>query len=78
MTAETPASPACLAHEADDSYMGFASREEILRFLKALEAAPLPARAEMLRQMLPKIRDDVLHSELCARLEAIETNESAT
>ncbi|MBS0219572.1 MAG: hypothetical protein JSR91_02410 [Proteobacteria bacterium] len=31
-----PSSPACLAHEADDAYMGFASREEIAAFLNEL------------------------------------------
>ena len=28
-----PTSPACLAHEDDDAYMGFASRAEIAAFL---------------------------------------------
>lgn len=32
----TPSSPACLAHEADDAYMGFASRDEIAAFLNEL------------------------------------------
>lgn len=31
-----PSSPACLAHEADDTYMGFASRDEIAAFLNEL------------------------------------------
>ncbi|MBS0520200.1 MAG: hypothetical protein JSR90_16005 [Proteobacteria bacterium] len=31
-----PSSPACLAHEADDAYMGFASRDEIVAFLTEL------------------------------------------
>jgi superfamily I DNA/RNA helicase len=31
-----PSSPACLAHEADDAYMGFASRDEIAAFLNEL------------------------------------------
>lgn len=31
-----PNSPACLAHEADDAYMGFASRDEIVAFLTEL------------------------------------------
>jgi hypothetical protein len=26
-----PASPACLAHEADDAYMGYATREQLAR-----------------------------------------------
>jgi hypothetical protein len=31
-----PSSPACLAHEADDAYMGFATREEIAALLNEL------------------------------------------
>jgi len=31
-----PASPACLAHEADDAYMGYASRDELASFLNEL------------------------------------------
>jgi hypothetical protein len=31
-----PSSPACLAHEADDTYMGFAGRDEIAAFLNEL------------------------------------------
>jgi hypothetical protein len=31
-----PSSPACLAHEADDTYMGYASRSEIAAFLNEL------------------------------------------
>ena len=31
-----PTSPACLAHEGDDAYMGFASRAEIAAFLNEL------------------------------------------
>jgi hypothetical protein len=31
-----PSSPACLAHEAEDTYMGFASRDEIGAFLNEL------------------------------------------
>lgn len=58
--------------------MGFAPSEEITRFLAELDAAPNSAKAEMLRQMLPKIRDDVLHLELKARLATIEASESST
>ena len=38
MTSEPdePSSPACLAHEANDAYMGFAAREEIASFLNEL------------------------------------------
>ena len=73
-------SPACLAHEADDAYMGFASTAEIAAFLKALAEAENSGRphAGMLREMLPKLRDDVLHRELSAKLEAQESIESAT
>jgi hypothetical protein len=31
-----PSSPACLAHEGDDAYMGFASRDELVAFLNEL------------------------------------------
>src|SRR6185295_1611809 len=31
-----PASPACLAHESDDAYMGYATREELAAFLNEL------------------------------------------
>jgi hypothetical protein len=73
-------SPACLAHEADDAYMGFASKAEIGAFLKALAEAENAGRphAGMLREMLPKVRDDVLHRELSAKLEAQESIESGT
>jgi hypothetical protein len=75
-----PSSPACLAHEADDAYMGFATKAEIAAFLKALAEAEKAGRphAEMLRQMLPKLRDDVLHRELSAKLAAQESIESGT
>jgi hypothetical protein len=75
-----PRSPACLAHEADDAYMGFATKAEIAAFLKALAAAEDSGRphSELLRQMLPKVRDDVLHRELSAKLEAQESIESGT
>ncbi len=31
-----PNSPACLAHEADDAYMGYATKDEIAAFLNEL------------------------------------------
>ena len=73
-----PSSPACLAHEADDAYMGFATKAEIAAFLTALAEAERAGRphAEMLRKMLPKVRDDVLHRELSAKLEAQELAKS--
>ncbi|MSP74821.1 MAG: hypothetical protein EXR12_01660 [Rhodospirillaceae bacterium] len=64
---EEPSSPACLAHEADDSYMGFATRAEIASFLAGLDTAD----AESIRKMLPRIRDDGLHKELSRRLATI-------
>ena len=76
MNVDVPSSPACLAHEADDAYMGFATREEIVRFLTELDTAPTARRADMLRSMLPRIRDDVLHGELSARLAAIVRGDS--
>ncbi len=33
---DEPSSPACLAHEADDAYMGYATRQEIAAFLNEL------------------------------------------
>ena len=75
-----PASPACSAHEADDAYMGFASRAEIAAFLQELAEAEQAARphAELLRKMLPRIRDDHLHRELRAKLLEQESAESKT
>jgi hypothetical protein len=77
---EEPNSPACLAHEADDAYMGFGTKAEIAAFLKALAEAENTGRpqAGMLRRMLPKVRDDVLHRELSAKLAAQESIESGT
>lgn len=65
---EDPSSPACLAHEADDAYMGFATKEEIASFLAGLETAD----AESIRKMLPRIRDDRLHKELGNRIKDLE------
>ena len=65
---EEPSSPACLAHEADDAYMGFATREEIAVFLAGLDTAD----AESIRKMLPRIRDDVLHKELSNKIKDLE------
>jgi hypothetical protein len=67
-------SPACLAHEADDAYMGFATKAEIAAFLKDIDRMD----ADSIRKMLPRIRDDVLHSELSLRLKAIESAKSGT
>lgn len=67
-----PSSPACRAHEADDSYMGFAAPAEIAAFLERLHQAD----ADAIRRMLPRIRDDVLHSELASRLRTVESDKS--
>jgi hypothetical protein len=71
-------SPVCLAHEADNAYMGFATRAEVTAFLKVLAEAEQAGRphAEMLRRMLPKVRDDLLHRELSAKLRAQESAKS--
>ncbi len=60
--------------------MGFATKAEIAAFLKALAEAENAGQphAEMLRKMLPKVRDDVLHRELSVKLEAQEFAESGT
>jgi hypothetical protein len=77
---QEPSSPVCLAREADDAYMGFATDAEIAAFLKALAEAEQAGRphAELLRKMLPKVRDDDLHCALSARLKAQESIESGT
>ena len=74
------ASPTCFAHEADDAYMGFAGPAEITAFLKALAAAERAGNphAEMLRRMLPKVRDDALHRQLAAKLKVQESIKSNT
>ena len=78
ISADQSTSPACLAHEADDGYMGFATPAEIARFRTELAVASGPAKAEMLREMLPKIRNDGLHSEFSALLSKIMHAESKT
>lgn len=65
---EEPSSPACLAHEADDAYMGFATREEVAAFLAGLDTAD----ADSIRKMLPRIRDHVLHKELSNKIKDLE------
>lgn len=67
-------SPACLAHEADDAYMGFATKAEITSFLAGLDTAD----AESIRKILPRIRDDGLHKEISSRLVEIESIKSVT
>lgn len=71
---KAPSSPACLAHEADDAYMGFATRAEIAAFLEDIDRMD----AASIQKMLPRIRDDVLHKELSLRLKAIEAAKSGS
>ena len=63
-------SPVCYIDEANDTYMGFASKAEIAAFLAELAEAERLGEPtdEMLRRMLPRIRDDHLHRELSAKL----------
>lgn len=43
-----PSSPACLAHEAEDSYMGYADRDELVAFMnELLEAERAGAKVTM-------------------------------
>jgi len=70
-----PASPACSAHEADDTYMGFAPRDELVTFLNTLlEAERAGARIcqrtaheardtgnEPLAVLMAAVRDDEAH-----------------
>ncbi len=67
-----PSSPVCYVGEADDAYMGFASKTEIAAFLAGLAEAERRGQPtdEMLRRMLPRIRDDHLHRELSAKLKS--------
>jgi hypothetical protein len=74
--AKEPASPACLAHEADDAYMGFASPAEIAAFLKALAEAEKAGRP--VAEILPKVRDEALHGGLSVKLTAEESRKSGT
>ena len=66
-------SPACAAGEADDVYMGFAGKDEILAFLGELANADQNNRATVrarLMELLPRVRDDLLHAQLSALLRA--------
>jgi hypothetical protein len=73
-----PSSPSCFAHEADDSYMGYASRTQIVAFLNEIRAcAPKTpaARAVLIhriRQMLPKVRDDDTYREVADLVRHLE------
>ncbi|MBV8186381.1 MAG: hypothetical protein JOY64_16360 [Alphaproteobacteria bacterium] len=59
--------------------MGYASRAEIVAFLKALAQAERNGEpvADLLRTLLPKIRDDALYRDLKARLDRISEEKSA-
>ncbi len=60
------ASPACAADEADDVYMGFASKAEIAACLRDLDAGKIDhARLEA---FLPRVKDELLYAELKKRL----------
>lgn len=76
-----PSSPSCFAHEADDSYMGYASSAEIVAFLQEVRACTLRTAAareqsiHRIRQMLPKVRDDALYRELAGLAQDLESGE---
>ena len=71
---DEPSSPTCLAHEAGDAYMGFATQAEIAAILKGLAEAEAAGRpfGDLLRTMLPKVRDDALHRSLTEKLRSYE------
>ena len=73
---DDPASPACLAHEADDAYMGFAGEAEIAAVREEFgiaERSGFNARlAAKLREILPRIRDDTVYRDLSEKLRAYE------
>ena len=93
-------SPACAIREADDVYMGYAGRDELVEALSRLlmtvsdepwrpvlarhlavlqgdapaDVAPLAGdeAPELLRRLLPRVRDDALHADLSALLGCYE------
>jgi hypothetical protein len=73
-----PSSPSCFAHEADDPYMGYASRTQIVAFLNEIRACARKtpaARAVLIhriRQMLPKVRDDETYREVADLVRHLE------
>ncbi len=78
-----PSSPSCFAHEADDTYMGYASRTEILSFMEEIRTGPATdsARAETvhrIRQLLPRVRDDTLYGELSTLAKRFESGETGS
>ena len=74
----SPNSPSCFAHEADDLYMGYASREEIVAFLQDVRVSTPATAAERdqsihrIRQLLPKVRDDALYRDLTDLAQRLE------
>jgi len=74
-----PSSPSCFAHEADDLYMGYASRAEIVAFLQEVRTStPATAAARdqsihRIRQLLPRVRDDALYRDLTDLAQRLET-----
>ena len=73
-----PSSPSCFAHEADDIYMGYASRAEIVALLQEVRtgtSATVAARDQSIhriRQLLPRVRDDALYRELTDQVQRLE------
>jgi hypothetical protein len=69
---DEPSSPSCFAHEADETYMGFASTAEVTAFLRDVsDSRPATAEArdalvQRIREMMPEVRDDGIHRALGA------------
>ena len=49
-----PSSPACLAHEADDAYMGYATKDELGAFLNELLEAERAGTGVALKSGRPR------------------------
>lgn len=60
---EALTSPACLAAEMDDVYMGYAGRDELLAGLNELLEAECSG-ARKLRALVPRVRDPGIQSDL--------------
>ena len=69
-------SPACLLADVDDAYAGYWTREEVGRLLDLLRERE-QASIELLRDALPRIRDDALHAQLKQMLDGHERNLTA-
>ena len=78
-----PSSPSCFAHEADETYMGYASRAEIVAFLQEVRASTPATAAERdqsihrIRQLLPRVRDDALYRDLTDLVQLLESGKIA-